>query len=192
MTKVERLCAILGLGLSYAGQGLGGTEEAEQVLACLGQLISTEENDDISSLSALCLGFVFVGSCNAEICNIILADLMEREPASLSSPLYLLNVLGLSLLFLGKQEEVDVTMEAMEVFDELNANFSKTCKVCLECLAYAGTGNVLKIQKMLGILGEHFDDEFEDKAKEQKEEKKEEKKNQDDDDDDEEESKNKR
>ena len=56
MTAVERLCAILGLALSYSGQGLDGTEKAEQVLACLDQLISTEEKDDLSSLLALCLG----------------------------------------------------------------------------------------------------------------------------------------
>merc|ERR1712244_190645 len=133
--------------------------------------------EEISSLSALALGYTYVGTCNAEICNIILADLMERDPSTLNNPLFLMNVLGLGLLFLAKQSEVDVTLEAMEVFDELNPKFAKTCKVCLECLAYAGTGNVLKIQKMLGILGEHFDDEFDDKTKDRKEsEKKEEKK----------------
>merc|ERR1712228_284938 len=187
-TKIERLCAILGLGLSYAGQG----DSAIEVFETLGQLISTDEADEISSLSALALGYTYVGTCNAEICNIILADLMERDPSTLNNPLFLMNVLGLGLLFLAKQSEVDVTLEAMEVFDELNPKFAKTCKVCLECLAYAGTGNVLKIQKMLGILGEHFDDEFEDKSDDQKEEKKEEKKNQDEDDEDDEDQKNKR
>merc|ERR1712154_80688 len=78
------------------------------------------------------------------------------------------NVLGLGLVFLGKQEEVDVTLEAIQVFDDINEKFAKTCKVCLECLAYAGTGNVLKIQKMLGIVGDHFDDEFEEKVEEKK------------------------
>merc|ERR1711971_1245663 len=101
---------------------------------------------------------------------------MERDPSTLNNPLFLMNVLGLGLLFLAKQSEVDVTLEAMEVFDELNPKFAKTCKVCLECLAYAGTGNVLKIQKMLGILGEHFDEadaeEKEEKEKKKKEEKK--------------------
>jgi len=184
-TKIERLCAILGLGLSYAGQG----DSAIEVFETLGQLISTDEADEISSLSALSLGYTYVGTCNAEICNIILADLMERDPSTLNNPLFLMNVLGLGLLFLAKQSEVDVTLEAMEVFDELNPKFAKTCKVCLECLAYAGTGNVLKIQKMLGILGEHFDDEFDDKSNDQKEEKKEEKKNQDDDDEDDEDQK---
>eukprot|EP01083_Nonionella_stella_P218964 784725_1 len=187
-TLIERLCAILGLGLSYAGQS------NEEVFETLAPLISIDESDTISSLSALSLGYVYCGTCNAEICNSILADLMERDPAELSNPLYLLNVLGLSLLFLGKQDEVNVTMEAIDVFDSLNPKFSKTCKVCLECLAYAGTGNVLKIQKMLGILGEHFDDEFKKEEEEmdtdnkdgdKKEEKKEEKKAADDDDDDE-------
>merc|ERR1719464_1169827 len=99
----------------------------------------------------------------------ILADLMEREGSTLNNPLFLLNVLGLGLLFLGKQEMVDVTLETLAVFDEVNPKFAKTCRVCLECLAYAGTGNVLKIQKMLGIVGEHFDDEFAAQKEEQKE-----------------------
>merc|ERR1719242_195447 len=165
-TKVERLCAILGLGMAYGGQA--GAEE--EIFETLGQLISTEEADDISSLSALCLGYVYVGTCNTDICDIILADLMDREGASLNNPLFLLNVLGLGLVFLGKQEEVDVTLEAVQVFDDINEKFAKTCRVCLECLAYAGTGHVLKIQKMLGIVGEHFDDEFADKKKEEKKE----------------------
>ncbi len=54
--------------------------------------------------------------------------------------------------FLSKQEEVDMTME---VFDELNEKFSKTCKVCLECLAYAGTGNVHAEIDPGGILDMH-------------------------------------
>merc|ERR1712130_628891 len=99
-TKIERLCAILGLGLSYAGQG----DSAIEVFETLGQLISTDEADEISSLSALSLGYTYVGTCNAEICNIILADLMERDPATLNNPLFLLNVLGLGLLFLAKTE----------------------------------------------------------------------------------------
>jgi len=189
-TKVERLCAILGLGMAYSGQG----DAEEEIFETLGQLISTEEADDISSLAALCLGFVYVGTCNEEIGNMILADLMEREGDSLNNPLFLLNVLGLGLLYLGKQEDVDVTIEAMAVFDEINPKFAETCKVCLECLAYAGTGNVLKIQKMLGIVGEHFDDEFADKKKKKESEKKEEEKkseSKDDDDDEDDEEKKK-
>ena len=72
------------------------------------------------------------------------------------APLFLLNVLGLSLLFLDKQEEVDLMMQAMQV--------------SLECLAYTGTGNVLKIQKMLCILGEHFDEEDAEEEEENKDE----------------------
>lgn len=58
-------------------------------------MVLTEESDDISSLSALCLGCTYVGTCNAEICKIILADLMERDPSTLNNPSFLLNVLGL-------------------------------------------------------------------------------------------------
>lgn len=152
-TTIERICAALGLGMAYAGQS------NDEVYEILGQLVSTDEPEDLSCIAALALGFVYVGTCNEDISNLILADLMEREGEKLNNPLYLLNVLGLSLLFLQRQETVEVTIEAVEGFKDINAKFAKTLTVCLECLAYAGTGNVLKIQKMLGIVGEHFEDE---------------------------------
>ena len=92
---MDQLCAILGSGVAYGGEA----NAKEEIFETLGQLISTEEADDISSLSALCLGYVYVGTCNTDICDMILADLMEREGSTLNNPLFLLNVLGLGLVF---------------------------------------------------------------------------------------------
>ena len=39
----------------------------------------------------------------------------------------------------------------------LNERISGYCQVTLETMAYAGTGDVLKVQKMLSIVGEHVD-----------------------------------
>ena len=39
----------------------------------------------------------------------------------------------------------------------LNERITKYCQVTLETMAYAGTGDVLKVQQMLSILGEHIE-----------------------------------
>ena len=39
----------------------------------------------------------------------------------------------------------------------LNERITKYCQVTLETMAYAGTGDVLKVQEMLSILGEHIE-----------------------------------
>jgi len=97
LTSLERIAATFGLGLAYAGQA------NSDVMATLSQLVSTNENEELSSIAALCLGLVFVGTCNGDISCLIMTDLMDREPEKLNNPLYLLNVLGLGLLFLQKK-----------------------------------------------------------------------------------------
>ena len=128
----ERIAATLGLGFAYAGQS------HEQTYELLGTLVSTEEPRELSSVAALSLGLIYVGTCNDDISNLILADLMEREGDTLNDPLYLLNALGLGLLFLQKSEEVETTLEAAEAFEEINPKYAKTLKTSIEVLAYAG------------------------------------------------------
>jgi hypothetical protein len=45
----------------------------------------------------------------------------------------------------------------MQVTRTLNERISGYCQVTLETMAYAGTGDVLKVQKMLSIVGEHVE-----------------------------------
>jgi 26S proteasome regulatory subunit N1 len=62
--------------------------------------------------------------------------------------------LGLALLFIGQQENVDATLETLKVVPE---EISKGAIVLVEICAYAGTGNVLKIQSMLHYCNDHLD-----------------------------------
>jgi 26S proteasome regulatory subunit N1 len=52
------------------------------------------------------------------------------------------------------QESVEATAEVSKTFDE---KIRKYCDVTLMSLAYAGTGNVLKVQKLLGICSQHLE-----------------------------------
>merc|ERR1712183_55788 len=54
--------------------------------------------------------------------------------------------LAIGLLFLGKQDAVDATIELLETIPEPFKGFAVTL---VEACAYAGTGNVLKIQEFL-------------------------------------------
>ena len=64
--------------------------------------------------------------------------------------------LGLGFLFLGQQEAVEATLE---VARSVHERIARVAAVMLDTCAYAGTGNVLKVQEMLSICGETIDAE---------------------------------
>jgi 26S proteasome regulatory subunit N1 len=64
--------------------------------------------------------------------------------------------LALGLLFLGKQEEAEVTLEALKIIPGV---MGKYAILTVETCAYCGTGNVLKVQKLLAECGEHITEE---------------------------------
>ena len=97
-------------------------------------------------MSALSLGFVFAGSCHGEITPTILQSMMERDPAQLDDKWARFMILGLALLFLGKQDESDATIETLKAIEH---PISKQAQVLVDMCSYAGTGNVLKVQNML-------------------------------------------
>jgi 26S proteasome regulatory subunit N1 len=85
------------IGLAYAGS------HREGVIPLLLPHVSDEGTSmEVASLSALALGFIFVGSCNGEITSSILETLMERDDAQLDEKWARFMVLGLALLFLGR------------------------------------------------------------------------------------------
>jgi len=161
---LERKSASFGLGMAYAGTA---TDDIYQILL---NNIQIDEDNELSSISCIALGLIYVGTCHEDISNLIITDLMERMEKNNNNQLndinYIYNALALGLLFLGRAEQVETTLEATEAFNELNPKYANTLRLTLETLAYAGTGNVLKIQKFISIIGEHYDDE------ENKEEKK--------------------
>merc|ERR1712193_112607 len=74
--------------------------------------------------------------------------------------------LGIGLCYLGKQDAAEATMAALEVIPE---PFRQTAVTLVEVCAYAGTGNVLKIQQLLHICSEHYE---QDKGETEKKDKK--------------------
>ncbi|XP_006656439.2 26S proteasome non-ATPase regulatory subunit 2 homolog A-like [Oryza brachyantha] len=147
--SIIRIGAILGLGIAYAGS------QKEEIREKLTHFLSDSQVPlEVLVFSAISLGLVFVGSCNEEVAQTIICVLMDRSEAELAEAITRLLPVALGLLYLGKQESVEATAEVSKTFDEKIRNY---CDVTLMSLAYAGTGNVLKVQKLLGICSEHLE-----------------------------------
>ncbi|KMZ67453.1 26S proteasome regulatory subunit N1 [Zostera marina] len=144
-----RIGAIMGLGIAYAGS------HKEELKVRLSSILGDSKTPlEVLAFTAITLGLVYVGSCCEEIAQSIIFALMDRSEAELSDPLVRFLPLALGLLYLGKQESVEATSEVSKTFHEKIRNY---CDVTLLSLAYAGTGNVLKIQKLLGYCAQHLE-----------------------------------
>ncbi|ETN59915.1 26S proteasome regulatory subunit rpn1 [Anopheles darlingi] len=147
-----RIGAILGLGLAYAGSN------RSVVLELIGSVFSSERRTgttmEVMGIAALSLGMIAVGSCNSEVTEVLLQIIMERSEADLKDTYARFLPLGLGLVYLGRQEAVEAVTAALEVVDE---PFRSMATTMVDICAYAGTGNVLKIQQLLHLCSEHYE-----------------------------------
>lgn len=145
---IVKTAAICGLGIAYA------SARRTEVQELLVPIVSNTEDSNIAevSLAALSLGMVFVGTCDDEIAGVLIQRLMEASEEELNNTVSRYLCLGLGLLYLGKTEQVEAIIEAVRTIEH---RMGKYAEITLETCAYAGTGNVLMIQKMLHICAEH-------------------------------------
>ncbi|KAJ0404772.1 hypothetical protein P43SY_005596 [Pythium insidiosum] len=147
-----RCASCLGLGIAYAGSA------REDVSELLIPVVShADDNADIQEVAyaGLGLGMVEVGTCDDEAGSVLMQRLMESSETELDSTCSRFLALGLGLLYLGRQERVDAMLEAAKTIEH---RMSKYLVITLETCAYAGSGNVLKIQQLLKTCAEHIED----------------------------------
>ncbi len=149
-----RVAAIVGLGIAYAGTQ---REDIRELL--LPAIADTTVSLEIASMTALALGFIFVGSCDGEVTMAVLQTMMEREEDELKGKWGKFLSLGLALLYLGRQDAADATIETLKAVE---SPIGKQALVLVDVCSFAGTGNVLKIQSMLHHCYDHLDPEKED------------------------------
>lgn len=157
MASCRRIGAALGLGLAYAGT------QKEEILDLLTPIIVDPDIDvDLFSLASLSLGYIFAGTGKGDIADNIIQGLMDRydqakeeDQKIIKDPMSRFACLGLGLLFLGTQEAADVTMMALEA---VPGQIGQYAQFTVEICAYAGSGNVMKIQKLLGVCAEHLEE----------------------------------
>lgn len=158
-SHVMKCAACTGLGIAYAGSG------REEVIDLLITVIETEGEGPLAmleaSLAGLALGMICVGQCNEVVGSALVQKLMECSDEDLDHSHARYLCLGLGLLFLGKMELADAMLEAVRTIEH---KIGKYAAVILDTCAYAGSGNVLKVQEMLHHCAEHLTEDAEHQA----------------------------
>ncbi|XP_047474955.1 26S proteasome non-ATPase regulatory subunit 2-like [Penaeus chinensis] len=158
-TMVIRIGAILGLGLAYSGSN------REAVLNVLTPVLSDEKSSlEVVGITALACGMIAVGTTNQLVVEALVTTLLAKSETELKDTYARFISLGLALAYLGCQDKCEVVLSCIE---NLPAPFRQMTATLIEVCAYAGTGNVLKVQEMLHICTDHYDQE-ETKSKDKK------------------------
>lgn len=159
-SMVMRIGSILGLGLAYANSKREAVlkNESGGVVFELKKLLATDKKssafNEVKGLTGLALGFILVGTADYEIAMEIVNLLMERSTKELQGSHMRFLAVGVALIFLGTQDKSEVFVESVRALPE---PFGSMMSTLIEACAYAGSGNVLKIQKLLHLCSEHYE-----------------------------------
>jgi 26S proteasome regulatory subunit N1 len=146
-----RIGSILGLGIAYAGKN------RSDAIALISNVIADSgASMEIVGVSALALGLIAIGTANGEVTSTLMQTLLERSEAELKETFSKFLALAIGLIYLGKGEQVEVILESLKAIPEPLQSFAA---ILVDVCAYAGTGNVLKIQQLLSICSEHLESE---------------------------------
>ena len=122
-------------------------------------IVDAKSSMEVIGVTALACGLICVGTCNADVTTTLLQILMEKNGSNdLKDTFAKFLPLGIGLCYLGKQEQAEATVATLEVLED---PFKSMAMTMVDICAYAGTGNVLKIQSLLHICSEHFEPEKE-------------------------------
>eukprot|EP00804_Cyclotella_cryptica_P012852 CCRYP_010607-RA/>CCRYP_010607-RA protein AED:0.00 eAED:0.00 QI:1280/1/1/1/1/0.66/3/67/625 len=155
-SHIMKCASCTGLGIAYAGSA------REDVMELLLPVVEQENSGPNTmlevSLAGLALGMIYVGKCDDSVGGTIVQRLMEATDEELDHSHARFLCLGLGLLFLGRMEKAEAMLEAIRTIEH---KISKLAAIVLETCAYAGSGNVLKVQEMLHQCAEHLEENAE-------------------------------
>jgi len=143
-----RIGAILGLGLAYTGTARSDLSEL-----LLPAVEDSKASMEVVAIACLSLGMIFVGTGDPEITSAVLAVLMEKDETSLNQTHTRYVALALGLLYLGRQQLSEITIETLKT---ITHPIGKYASLTVDTCAYVGSGNVLKIQSLLDTCGDHL------------------------------------
>jgi 26S proteasome regulatory subunit N1 len=107
---------------------------------------------EVAATAALSLGFIFAGSGAGDIAGDIVQAIMEREEKDLNDKWARFMGVALGLIFLGKQDESDPTIQLLRAIEH---PIGKQCEILVQTCSYVATGNVLLVQEMLHHCTDH-------------------------------------
>jgi 26S proteasome regulatory subunit N1 len=152
-TPILKLASVLGLGFAYAGS------KREDLLENLAPIIlDTSCSLECSAMAAVSLALIYVSSGSDDISQAILSTLVERQQSGAgaggldASPFRNFFAVALGILYLGLQNQADRLIE--EISSQVTGPLGEYLKIVVETCAYAGTGDVLKVQQLLHLIAE--------------------------------------
>jgi 26S proteasome regulatory subunit N1 len=162
---ILRATAIMGLGIAYSGSN---RDDLKDLFVPI--ISDTSLDTQISGMAAFALGQIFLGQGakgDNEIAAAMCQTLMEMEPEQLKSPWMRFYILGLAMLFFGKQDASDAFVETLKAIQH---PIAQEAIVMLTMSSFAGTGEVLRIQQMLRLCAEKPEEDKEESKEAKKEE----------------------
>lgn len=145
-----KLGAIMALGLAYAGTC------REDLMEVLAPVLLDPSSSMHSGWAALSLGLIFAGSASPDASELLITALLEKcppategtaDPAAFKGTVPFLAV-SLALVYLTKKDSVELALEATQA---LPAPVAILTTLLLESFAFAASGDMLKVQKMLQL-----------------------------------------
>ena len=146
-----KISALFGLGLAAAG-----TQNENLMTPLLEIFQDFSYGFEVSAFVSLALGLIFIGSSSEDVFNELFSILMSRNEISkgkiFESPFFVIYVLGIGLLCLGKQVDNDFMIETMISMEDFSKDVKDYLKTMLISFSYAGSGNVAKVQELMQII----------------------------------------
>ena len=146
-----KVSALFGLGLAAAG-----TQNQNLIAPLLEVFQDFSYGFEVSAFVSLALGLIFIGSSSEEVFNELFSILISRNEESkgkiFESPFFVLYVLGIGLLCLGKQKDNDFMIEILVSMEPFSKEMKDYLKTMLLSFSYAGSGNVSKVHELMQII----------------------------------------
>ena len=146
-----KISALFGLGLAACGSQ--NESLIEPLRACLEDC---SYGFEVSAFTCLALGLIFLGSSNEDIFNDLFTILLTRNENSkgkvFESPFFVIYILGMGFLCLGKQANNDFMIDTLVSIEEFPKEMRDYMKTMLISFSYAGSGNVSKVQELMQII----------------------------------------
>jgi len=150
------MSALLGLGLAYAGS------QNEDLFEPLMEVIENFSFGlDVFAYCSLAFGLTYLGSGKEEAFSNIMGNLISKNEEGktkfIENPYFVLYALGMGLIVLGNQNNAETIIEATQL-QEFSADMRMFLKILLTACAYAGSGNVTKVQEMMHFIAKPKDE----------------------------------
>ena len=146
-----KISALLGLGLAAAG-----TQNEKLFNPLLDVFQDFSFGFEVSAFVSLALGLIFIGSSSEDVFNELFSVLMTRNDDSkgkiFESPFFVIYVLGIGLLCVGKQKDNEFMIDTMASMENFSKEMKDYLKTMLISFSYAGSGNVSKVQELMQII----------------------------------------